>query len=93
MFARHIRRNLFSFVNITGINGGIIIFHPCSPTTEDFHKMKSRFKKVRKCLLWLHKIKSDVLSSNIIFGSVRLLSVGCDYFCVFRNNVKREKKV
>lgn len=69
-----------------------MIFLPCSPTTEDFLKIKSsRFEKVRKCLLWFHKIKSGFLSSNVIFGSVKLLSVGCDYFCVFRNSVKRER--
>lgn len=41
---------------------------------------------------WFHKIKSGFLSSSVIFGSVKLLSVGYDYFCVFRNDVRTEKK-
>lgn len=49
MFARSTRRNLFSFVYITGIDGGVMIFHPCSPTTGDFLKIKSsRFVKGQK---------------------------------------------
>lgn len=41
---------------------------------------------------WFHKIKSGFLSSSVIFGSVKLLSVGYDYFCVFRNDMRTEKK-
>lgn len=43
-------------------------------------------------MLWFHKIKSGFLSGSVIFGSVKLLSVGRDYFWVFRNDVRVKKK-